>query len=101
MFVFISFWEMCCSVDVLTLLYVNHVPNCVLHSVATELINKLNFLEDEDPDAPPAMNINPFDDPDDDLHPNHMNPFGDPDEDGMFNSVLILLWLLDCNFGWF
>ncbi|XP_036979772.1 EH domain-binding protein 1 isoform X5 [Acanthopagrus latus] len=46
-----------------------------------ELINKLNFLEDEDPDAPPAMNINPFDDPDDDLHPNHMNPFGDPDED--------------------
>uniref|UniRef100_A0A671U3G6 EH domain binding protein 1 n=1 Tax=Sparus aurata TaxID=8175 RepID=A0A671U3G6_SPAAU len=48
-----------------------------------ELINKLNFLEDEDPDAPPAMNINPFDDPDDDLHPNHMNPFGDPDEDGI------------------
>ncbi|XP_073337936.1 EH domain-binding protein 1 isoform X3 [Pagrus major] len=47
----------------------------------TELINKLNFLEDEDPDAPPTMNINPFDDPDDDLHPNHMNPFGDPDED--------------------
>lgn len=47
----------------------------------TELINKLNFLEDEDQDAPPAMSTNPFDDPDDDLHPNHLNPFGDPDED--------------------
>ncbi|XP_035519458.1 EH domain-binding protein 1 isoform X2 [Morone saxatilis] len=47
----------------------------------TELINKLNFLEDEDQEVPPAMGTNPFDDPDDDLHPNHLNPFGDPDED--------------------
>ncbi|XP_070771672.1 EH domain-binding protein 1 [Enoplosus armatus] len=46
-----------------------------------ELINKLNFLEDEDPEAPLAMSNNPFDDPDDDLHPNHLNPFGDPDEE--------------------
>ncbi|XP_059214950.1 EH domain-binding protein 1 isoform X1 [Centropristis striata] len=46
-----------------------------------ELINKLNFLEDEDQEASPAMGSNPFDDPDDDLHPNHLNPFGDPDED--------------------
>ncbi|XP_076598690.1 EH domain-binding protein 1 isoform X7 [Chaetodon auriga] len=47
----------------------------------TELINKLNFLEDEDQEAPPAMSNNPFDDPDDDLHPNHLNPFCDPDEE--------------------
>ncbi|XP_051276252.1 EH domain-binding protein 1 isoform X6 [Dicentrarchus labrax] len=47
----------------------------------TELINKLNFLEDEDQEVPPAMGSNPFDDPDDDLHPNHLNPFGDPDEE--------------------
>ncbi|XP_051276251.1 EH domain-binding protein 1 isoform X5 [Dicentrarchus labrax] len=46
-----------------------------------ELINKLNFLEDEDQEVPPAMGSNPFDDPDDDLHPNHLNPFGDPDEE--------------------
>lgn len=52
----------------------------------TELINKLNFLEDEDQEPPPVMG-NPFDEPDGDLHPNHLNPFGDPDEDGMFNSV--------------
>lgn len=59
----------------------------VLNSVAaTELISKLNFLEDEDQDALPTMCTNPFDDPDDDLHPNHLNPFGDPDEDGMFTS---------------
>uniref|UniRef100_A0A8C6UFQ9 EH domain binding protein 1 n=1 Tax=Neogobius melanostomus TaxID=47308 RepID=A0A8C6UFQ9_9GOBI len=45
----------------------------------TELINKLNFLEDEDQDAPPT---NPFDDPDDGLRdPNHLNPFGEPDEE--------------------
>lgn len=61
--------------------------NFVLDSVATELINKLNFLEDEDQEAPPAMSTNPFDEPEDDLHPNHLNPFGDPDEEGMFNSV--------------
>uniref|UniRef100_A0A7N9ATJ6 EH domain binding protein 1 n=1 Tax=Mastacembelus armatus TaxID=205130 RepID=A0A7N9ATJ6_9TELE len=47
----------------------------------TELINKLNFLEDEDQETPPAMNTNPFEDPDDELHPNHLNPFGDPDEE--------------------
>uniref|UniRef100_A0A8D0D604 EH domain binding protein 1 n=1 Tax=Sander lucioperca TaxID=283035 RepID=A0A8D0D604_SANLU len=53
----------------------------------TELINKLNFLEDEDQEASPDMGTNPFDEPDGDLHPNHLNPFGDPDEEGMFNSV--------------
>ncbi|XP_075960267.1 EH domain-binding protein 1 isoform X5 [Anarhichas minor] len=47
----------------------------------TELINKLNFLEDEDQEMPPAMCSNPFDEPDDELHPDHLNPFGDPDED--------------------
>ncbi|XP_069394544.1 EH domain-binding protein 1 isoform X9 [Paralichthys olivaceus] len=47
----------------------------------TELINKLNFLEDEDQETPPAMSTNPFEDPEDDLHPNHLNPFGDPDEE--------------------
>uniref|UniRef100_A0A8C9ZNT7 EH domain binding protein 1 n=1 Tax=Sander lucioperca TaxID=283035 RepID=A0A8C9ZNT7_SANLU len=52
-----------------------------------ELINKLNFLEDEDQEASPDMGTNPFDEPDGDLHPNHLNPFGDPDEEGMFNSV--------------
>ncbi|XP_044228512.1 EH domain-binding protein 1 isoform X3 [Thunnus albacares] len=47
-----------------------------------ELINKLNFLEDEDQDTPPAMSTNPFDEPDDHLHdPNNLNPFGDPDEE--------------------
>lgn len=55
--------------------------------VATELINKLNFLEDEDQEAPPAMSTNPFDEPDDDIHPNHLNPFGDPDE-GTHSSVI-------------
>ncbi|KAM4607698.1 EH domain-binding protein 1 isoform 2-T2 [Polymixia lowei] len=48
----------------------------------TELISKLNFLEDEDQDTPPDMSTNPFEDPDNDLHdPNHLNPFGDPDEE--------------------
>ncbi len=63
------------------------VYNFVLDSVATELINKLNFLEDEDQEAPSAMSTNPFDDPEDDLHPNHLNPFDDPDEEGTFNCV--------------
>lgn len=45
----------------------------------TELINKLNFLEDKDQETPPTMNTNPFDEPDGDLHSNHLNPFGDPD----------------------
>uniref|UniRef100_A0AAQ5XC51 EH domain binding protein 1 n=1 Tax=Amphiprion ocellaris TaxID=80972 RepID=A0AAQ5XC51_AMPOC len=49
----------------------------------TELINKLNFLEDEDQEKPPTMSNNPFDDPEDDLHPNHLNPFSDSDEEGM------------------
>uniref|UniRef100_A0A3Q1IJM2 EH domain binding protein 1 n=1 Tax=Anabas testudineus TaxID=64144 RepID=A0A3Q1IJM2_ANATE len=49
----------------------------------TELINKLNFLEDEDQETPPVMNTNPFDELDGDLHSNHLNlnPFGDPDEE--------------------
>ncbi|XP_068423913.1 EH domain-binding protein 1 isoform X2 [Clinocottus analis] len=50
-----------------------------------ELINKLNFLEDEDRDGPPAMCSNPFDEPFDepfdDLPPDRLNPFGDPDEE--------------------
>ncbi|KAM9727829.1 EH domain-binding protein 1 isoform 2-T3 [Menidia menidia] len=46
-----------------------------------ELINKLNFLEDEDQDTAPAMSSNPFDDQEDNLHTNHLNPFGDPDEE--------------------
>uniref|UniRef100_A0A3B3E1K5 EH domain binding protein 1 n=1 Tax=Oryzias melastigma TaxID=30732 RepID=A0A3B3E1K5_ORYME len=48
---------------------------------AQELINKLNFLEDEDRDIAPAMSSNPFDEADDDLQTNHLNPFGDPDEE--------------------
>uniref|UniRef100_A0A3P9H5V1 EH domain binding protein 1 n=1 Tax=Oryzias latipes TaxID=8090 RepID=A0A3P9H5V1_ORYLA len=47
----------------------------------TELINKLNFLEDEDRESAPAMSSNPFDETDDDLQNNHLNPFGDPDEE--------------------
>uniref|UniRef100_A0A3P9QBU0 EH domain binding protein 1 n=1 Tax=Poecilia reticulata TaxID=8081 RepID=A0A3P9QBU0_POERE len=47
----------------------------------TELINKLNFLEDEDQDSTPTMMNNPFDEPDGDLHPYPFNPFGDPDEE--------------------
>ncbi|XP_015244917.1 PREDICTED: EH domain-binding protein 1 isoform X4 [Cyprinodon variegatus] len=46
-----------------------------------ELINKLNFLEDEDQDAAPAMTTNPFDEPNTDLQSFHLNPFGDPDEE--------------------
>ncbi|MED6273158.1 hypothetical protein CHARACLAT_003833, partial [Characodon lateralis] len=47
----------------------------------TELINKLNFLEDEDQDTSPAMTSKPFDDPDGDLQPYPFNPFGEPDEE--------------------
>lgn len=50
-----------------------------------ELINKLNFLEDEDQDAAPAASTNPFeelDNHDHDVHANNLNPFGDPDEEG-------------------
>uniref|UniRef100_A0A8K9UNW3 EH domain binding protein 1 n=1 Tax=Oncorhynchus mykiss TaxID=8022 RepID=A0A8K9UNW3_ONCMY len=53
----------------------------------TELISKLNFLE-EDQDTPPALCSNPFEDPADDVddashleHTNHFNPFGDDDDD--------------------
>uniref|UniRef100_A0A8C2XLF2 EH domain binding protein 1 n=1 Tax=Cyclopterus lumpus TaxID=8103 RepID=A0A8C2XLF2_CYCLU len=45
-----------------------------------QLINKLNFLEDEDQEAADAMCTNPFDDPDD-LPPTPLNPFEDPDEE--------------------
>uniref|UniRef100_A0A8C6Q2M3 EH domain binding protein 1 n=1 Tax=Nothobranchius furzeri TaxID=105023 RepID=A0A8C6Q2M3_NOTFU len=45
-----------------------------------ELINKLNFLEDEDQETAPAMSMNPFDEPDGDLQSYPLNPFGDPDE---------------------
>lgn len=65
----------------------------MLGSVVTELINKLNFLEDEDQEAPPVMSSNPFDEPDGDLLPNHLNPFGDPDEEGMFSFVSIILFV--------
>ncbi|XP_056903405.1 EH domain-binding protein 1 isoform X7 [Takifugu flavidus] len=44
-----------------------------------ELINKLNFLDDKDQDSSAVMSTNPFDEPDDSIHPNHFNPFGDPD----------------------
>ncbi|XP_068182810.1 EH domain-binding protein 1 isoform X5 [Antennarius striatus] len=64
----------------------------------TELINKLNFLEDEDQEATPAMSTNPFDDLDDDLHPNHLNPFGDPDEDEPPNQPVLRQPLDDSSF---
>lgn len=65
---------------------------------ATELISKLNFLEDEDQDTPTAMSTNPFEEPDDDPHdPNHLNPFGDPDEEGMDTSApWAMLIVLSC-----
>ncbi|KAI1896909.1 hypothetical protein AGOR_G00099730 [Albula goreensis] len=46
-------------------------------SSSEELINKLNFLDEEEQD-PPNASSNPFDDPDD---TNELNPFGDPDEE--------------------
>uniref|UniRef100_A0A1A8G6D3 EH domain binding protein 1 n=1 Tax=Nothobranchius korthausae TaxID=1143690 RepID=A0A1A8G6D3_9TELE len=46
-----------------------------------ELINKLNFLEDEDQETSPAMSLNPFDEPDGDLQSYPLNPFGDPDDE--------------------
>ncbi|XP_072293286.1 EH domain-binding protein 1 isoform X4 [Eucyclogobius newberryi] len=47
-----------------------------------ELINKLNFLEDEDLDAPPTMCTNPFDEPEEDLQdPSLLNPFVEPDDE--------------------
>lgn len=54
--------------------------------MVTELISKLNFLEeDQDQDTPPAMSNNPFEEPDDDPHDiNDLNPFGDPDEEGAY-----------------
>lgn len=59
-----------------------HLNDSLLDFLVTELISKLNFLEDEDQETAPAMSTNPFDEPDDDLHPNHFNPFGDEDEEG-------------------
>lgn len=59
------------------------VYDFVLGFVALELINKLNFLDDKDQDSSPAMSTNPFDEPDDSIHPNHFNPFEDPDVEGM------------------
>lgn len=50
----------------------------------TELINKLNFLEDEDQETFPAMNTNPFDEPDDDHQSYPHNPFCDPDVEGAY-----------------
>lgn len=51
-----------------------------------ELINKLNFLEDEDQEMAPTASINPFEETDnhDDhgIHANNLNPFDDPDEEG-------------------
>uniref|UniRef100_A0A8C9TUA6 EH domain binding protein 1 n=1 Tax=Scleropages formosus TaxID=113540 RepID=A0A8C9TUA6_SCLFO len=46
-------------------------------SSSEELINKLNFLEDDEQDTP-NMSTNPFEDPGD---PADLNPFGDPDEE--------------------
>ncbi|XP_053731708.1 EH domain-binding protein 1 isoform X2 [Synchiropus splendidus] len=47
-----------------------------------ELINKLNFLEDEEQEPLPAMSSNPFLEREDHLDgSNHLNPFGDPDEE--------------------
>ncbi|KAM8852852.1 EH domain-binding protein 1 isoform 4-T4 [Synchiropus picturatus] len=47
-----------------------------------ELINKLNFLEDEEQEPLPAMSSNPFLEREDHLEgSNHLNPFGDPDEE--------------------
>lgn len=60
----------------------------VLLLATKELINKLNFLEDEDRETHPAMLANPFDEPEDHLpEANHLNPFGDPDEDGMWSEI--------------
>lgn len=59
------------------------VYDFALDFVATELINKLNFLEDEDQETPPAMSTNPFDEPDDDIHPNHLNPFEVTGDEGI------------------
>lgn len=71
--------------------------NCVVDFVAAELINKLNFLEDEDQEAPPAMSTNPFDEPEDNVHANDLNPFGDPDEEGAFNSQSLSVVVVSLN----
>ncbi|XP_036402372.1 EH domain-binding protein 1 isoform X1 [Megalops cyprinoides] len=54
-----------------------HKPPAKSASSSEELINKLNFLEEDDQEAP-GMSTNPFEDPDDS---NELNPFGDPDEE--------------------
>ncbi|KAG7492833.1 hypothetical protein MATL_G00018910 [Megalops atlanticus] len=52
-------------------------PSSKSASSSEELINKLNFLDEEDQDTP-NMSANPFEDPDD---THELNPFGDPDEE--------------------
>ncbi|KAG7463061.1 hypothetical protein MATL_G00191420 [Megalops atlanticus] len=54
-----------------------HKPPTKSASSSEELINKLNFLEEDDQEAP-GMSTNPFEDPDD---TNELNPFGDPYEE--------------------
>ncbi|KAJ8394198.1 hypothetical protein AAFF_G00050030 [Aldrovandia affinis] len=44
----------------------------------TELINKLNFLEEDDQDPSLNTTINPFEDPEE---ASELNPFGDPDDE--------------------
>lgn len=59
-----------------------------------ELINKLNFLEDEDQEAVPTASTNPFEESEDhdhDIHANNLNPFDDPDEEGTSVSHLFML----------
>ncbi|XP_037537179.1 EH domain-binding protein 1 [Nematolebias whitei] len=46
-----------------------------------ELINKLNFMEDEDQETVSAINKNPFDETDDDHQTYPLNPFCYPDEE--------------------
>lgn len=56
-----------------------------------ELINKLNFLEDEDQETVPTASTNPFEESEDhdhNIHANNLNPFDDPDEEGMLVSHL-------------
>lgn len=51
----------------------------------SELINKLNFLDEAEKDLA-TVNLNPFGDPD----IPELNPFGDPDSEGSkFVSVLL------------
>lgn len=73
----------------------------VLLLATKELINKLNFLEDEDRETHPAMLANPFDEPEDHLpEANHLNPFGDPDEDGMWSEFRCGYCTVKLRFFW-